>query len=448
MMRKFVYICWVFFLCLPVALLGYSWSFTEVDSPIWDFAFATSITTDDNGVIHILYDRGTTGTDLALRHGVWDSNTRSFTLETVDSIAGIDNNIAIDENGNIHIAYCYVDDFGSFNFDLYYGYYDGTWHTEALETSGMASGFPCHIAIDGNNHPHIAANVNLSPEYFYHDGSTWHNQPVPNVLDPGGIAIDTLDNPFISTAINNGNCAAYYDGYSWSLDTLEIGAACATNSMAMDDLGNLHVAYRYTASGNHLKYAHFYGGTCSTVVVDDNGNTGINPSIAVDCNNHPHISYYSNTDGCLKIASWNGGSWDIETVDNVGGRYSSVAVDGNDNPCIIYDNLSAQSVRFAYVEETGIEEDHKTVVTPHKVEIYPNPFYESVTISASNKPIAVMVYSPSGRLVRTLNPTGSSFMWDGRNNSGMKAPYASYFLNVVFENATVKKRVIMLPSIP
>lgn len=363
MMRKFVYIYWVFFLCLPVALLSYSWSFTEVDSPMWDFAFAASITTDDNGVIHILYDRGAIDTCLALRHGVWDGNTQSFTLETVDSLAGIDNDIAIDGNGNIHIAYCYVDNFSSFDFDLYYGYYDGTWHTEALETSGMATGYPCHIAVDGNNHPHIAGSVSLSPKYFYYDGSTWHNQSVPNVLDPGGIAIDTRDHPFISAAINPGNCAAYYDGSSWSLDTLETGAACATNSMTMDDLGNLHVAYRYTGSGNHLKYAHFYGSTCSTVVVDDNGNTGINPSIAVDCNNQPHISYYSNTEGCLKIASWNGSNWEIEVVDNTGdvGRYSSLVmanVDGTDYPFIVYSDATPGNTRikFAYDENSlGIE---------------------------------------------------------------------------------------------
>jgi hypothetical protein len=212
----------------------------------------------------------------------------------------------------------------------------------------------------------------------------------------------------------------------------------------MDDLGNLHVAYRYTASGNHLKYAHFYGGTCSTVVVDDNGNTGINPSIAVDSNNRPYISYYSNTDGGLKIASWNGSSWDIELVDNMGGRYSSIAIDGNDNPCIVYDNLAAASVRFAYVEPTGIEEDHKSATLPQKVEIYPNPFYESVNISASERPLSVKVYSLSGRLVRDFIPGGNSFSWDGRNNAGMKVSCALYFVNVAFKNATVKKRIIMI----
>ena len=63
--------------------------------------------------------------------------------------------------------------------------------------------------------------------------------------------------------------------------------------------------------------------------VDSYGKVGEDPSIALDSNDHPHISYYGN--GNLKYAYYDGSSWHIETVDSDGWG-SSIALDSNDHP--------------------------------------------------------------------------------------------------------------------
>lgn len=64
---------------------------------------------------------------------------------------------------------------------------------------------------------------------------------------------------------------------------------------------------------------------------------GFYTSIAVDQENHPHISYYDSSSGRLKYASYDGSAWTLVVVDSGGvGRYSSIALDGGDLPVISY----------------------------------------------------------------------------------------------------------------
>ncbi|SLM31206.1 exported hypothetical protein [Desulfamplus magnetovallimortis] len=58
------------------------------------------------------------------------------------------------------------------------------------------------------------------------------------------------------------------------------------------------------------------------MTVDDQGDVGLQPSIAVDSNNLPHISYYDITNNSVKYAKrTSSGSWLTELVDNVAQIY-------------------------------------------------------------------------------------------------------------------------------
>ncbi len=74
--------------------------------------------------------------------------------------------------------------------------------------------------------------------------------------------------------------------------------------------------------------------------VDTEGYVGKFPSIALDSNKYPHISYYDSTNYDLKYAKWDGDIWQIESVDTEGavGQYTSIALDGLDYPHISYYN--------------------------------------------------------------------------------------------------------------
>jgi hypothetical protein len=77
---------------------------------------------------------------------------------------------------------------------------------------------------------------------------------------------------------------------------------------------------------------------------------GYDSSIAVDASGRPHISYYDASNIDLKYATFNGSSWDIETVDSTGdvGRYTSIALDANEKPHICYLDFANHHLKYAY----------------------------------------------------------------------------------------------------
>jgi hypothetical protein len=88
-----------------------------------------------------------------------------------------------------------------------------------------------------------------------------------------------------------------------------------------------------------LKYARWDGGAWQIESVDTTGNVGLWLSMALDGNGYAHISYcdYTGSNAKLKYARWNGGEWEIEVVDdNQSGWFTSIAVDNHDRPHISY----------------------------------------------------------------------------------------------------------------
>lgn len=98
------------------------------------------------------------------------------------------------------------------------------------------------------------------------------------------------------------------------------------------------------------------GGVCCQWIVETvDSDRASQPSIAVDSNGIPHISYYKNTTE-VWYATWSGGSWLLEQVDSVGlgassGLTTSIALDSNGVPHIAYKDAN-NYVRYA-VRGTG-----------------------------------------------------------------------------------------------
>jgi hypothetical protein len=113
------------------------------------------------------------------------------------------------------------------------------------------------------------------------------------------------------------------------------------NSLALDANALPHIAYTFNPAagiGYYLKYAYYDGSSWHTEIVDNDGDVGKNPSLALDSYGNPHISYPDMQDSALDYASFNGLSWDIETIDseqNTGGE-NSLALDSSNYPHIAY----------------------------------------------------------------------------------------------------------------
>jgi len=89
------------------------------------------------------------------------------------------------------------------------------------------------------------------------------------------------------------------------------------------------------------------------------GSVGEYPSLAIDNNGNPHISYLDYNDGYVKYAFKNGTSWSISSVGYVAnsngtianGGLSSIALDAANNPHICYFDYG--SGHFKYAKKTG-----------------------------------------------------------------------------------------------
>jgi hypothetical protein len=133
--------------------------------------------------------------------------------------------------------------------------------------------------------------------------------------------------------------------------------------LKLDANGLPHVAYTFQQPyDGHLKYAYNDGTIWHLELVDSNGLTGLNPSLALDSTGNPHISYYSFMSGGststrdLQYASYDGSSWAIETVDSEmdSGDSNSLALDSLDLPHIAYSRtLESGQIHLMYARNDG-----------------------------------------------------------------------------------------------
>ena len=91
--------------------------------------------------------------------------------------------------------------------------------------------------------------------------------------------------------------------------------------------------------------------------VDQAGAVGRWSSIALDADENPHIAYIDSTNLRMSFAEWNGASFDLFTVDTVhaGGMYCDLVLDDSGEPHISYYAFDANrdSVALYYATRTG-----------------------------------------------------------------------------------------------
>ncbi len=89
----------------------------------------------------------------------------------------------------------------------------------------------------------------------------------------------------------------------------------------------------------------WYSGT-----VDSQGSVGRYSSIAVDPNNQVHISYYDYSNSALKYSIFDGIKWSTDFVDSRGnvGEYTSIAIDSLNQPHISYYDNSNYNLKYAF----------------------------------------------------------------------------------------------------
>ena len=84
-------------------------------------------------------------------------------------------------------------------------------------------------------------------------------------------------------------------------------------SLAVDSADNPHISY-CDLTNYDLKYAAWDGGQWQIQTVDGAGTVGVYTSLGLDSTGNPHISYFDYSNSALKYAAWDGSQWQIQTV--------------------------------------------------------------------------------------------------------------------------------------
>jgi hypothetical protein len=124
------------------------------------------------------------------------------------------------------------------------------------------------------------------------------------------------------------------NGSEWNIYTVDTDMAAGVRpSLVLDRNGSPHISYY--AKYQELRYARWIGDDWDIVTVDTEADNGwayaaaYDSSLALDSNGYPHIIYRD--EHILKYARWTGIAWDIKSHYLRGGAHS-MALDSNDIP--------------------------------------------------------------------------------------------------------------------
>ncbi len=272
-----------------------------------------------------------------------------FTQETVDASAsgGGGGSMAIDAQGNLHIAY---EDGGSGGV----AYRKRTGTTWSSSTLIHTDGRNPQIAVGPDGSVHIVYDdVNASLiKYSHFNGVSWSTSTLEGVGTANtyhSIAVDAAGRVHVAYAANSVPTLKYgiYNGVSWSTSSV-LGGVGLYNAIALTPAGLPRIVYQ----GG---YSSFNG---SSWTHDATFPSYTDLSLALDGNGDPHVSSFENVFGGLGFMHYlhktGAGAWVNTQVDppsgGADGGYGSrsrIALDGNGLPQIVYTDLNNVHLRYA-----------------------------------------------------------------------------------------------------
>ena len=306
--------------------------------------------------------------DLDETNVTYDGINHQWASSNLDmsSQAGRWNAIGVDSNGHIHVVQIKAE-----SYQIRHSVNDGSgWNSMKINDCGNTYCWDIHMAIDGNDHIHLAYSTYTSWAetlvYMNYDGTSWTDYTVSNSahFGPIGIAVDSNNNPHISYAANgadqcgNGLRIASYTGTAWTYDTVESGNNRGCESaIVIDENDNIYIAYQ-DRSSSKLMFATDKSGSWDTYLVETGSSQmypGYMTSMAVDQEGQFHIAHFDDENYDLRYSTGSPSSgWNTDILDSSGhtGRDPSIAVDAANQPHIVYHTWSGGNLKYATIDPT------------------------------------------------------------------------------------------------
>jgi len=314
---------------------GSDWTLQSIPNSVGDAYVSIALDSSDQPKIVFSDSSASRG----LRYANWTGT--KWVVQQVDSCSSLAPSLVIDPNNVPHISYhCAGLRYATLT--------DNSWHVDSVNTTIDASG-ETSIAVDTNGWPHIAYNPPFPTAgigYVSWNGTAWDMSEVVDATGVQGVSllIDDLDMPHVSYS-GSGRVLneATFNGSTWDIQTVPDAAKiCSRTSLALDASGNRHIGYVACLPENFYYTYETSPGTWSTpqVIVESSIFGSPSTSMAIDQNDHPHLSTEDWYQGTLRYSSWDGAQWLNQIVDHVGVKnthvYSSIKTDSNNRPHIAY----------------------------------------------------------------------------------------------------------------
>jgi hypothetical protein len=317
-------------------LSGTTWVSETVDIA-GDVGQYSSVALDSSGNPRVAYHAEIPGYNLKY---AWLSGT-TWMNTTVDESpsVGYYASLALDSSDDPYVSHCTA---GSFRH-LKVAWLSGTtWLSTTVDTEECRY---TSLALDDFDRPHVAYSGEGGLKYAWYNGTTWLSTTVDSNYRYVSLALDDSGVPRISYW-DGGQCLKYawLSATTWLSTTVNCGEELGQdNSLALDASGTPHISYHDVFNGD-LKYAWLSGTTWLSTTVDSRGDVGGYSSLALDSQGVPHIGYVSYYENVVKYAWLSGTTWLSSTVATYGEiedtygmlAYTSLALDCFDNPHISY----------------------------------------------------------------------------------------------------------------
>ncbi len=288
-------------------------------------------------------------------------NGSSWEIQTV-ILGAICMGLALDRNDNPHILYRDI----GYGVGIKYASWTGSnWTFQTVDEQGSLWGA---LALDSAANPHVAyIGANNYLKYASWTTSGWNIQTLEQTIDsPVSLALDSTDNPHVlyETGKTTNHQTSYMIRYAvwdtksgfWNYQSVIANASFV--NLVLDSNNIPHFA-----SVNHQSSAITYLSLNGSIwekqtVLSSSSSINLRGGyLALDSKNIPHLDYfalpYPEVKGKLVYASYNGVSWDCQTLDSNATGPGPVAIDSHGNPKIAYlgniSDLKVGIATFAYL---------------------------------------------------------------------------------------------------